>query len=78
MVKDLFETLQAVVKGFGVRLIFLSNVNCLGSSKLATTFCVKLLTVSILLYTKSLVHITASDREMNLSLIEEFFLYTLF
>ena len=78
MLKDLFETLQAVVEGFGVCLVFLSSVVCLGSSKLATRFYVKLLAISILLYKKSLVYTTTTDRETNLSLIEEFFLGTFF
>ena len=36
MVKDLFETLQAVVEGFGVCLVFINSVVCLCSSMLAT------------------------------------------
>ena len=78
MLKDLFETLQAVVEGFGVCLVFLSSVVCLCSSKLATQFRVKLLAISTLLYKKSLVYTTTGDRETNLSLIEEFFLGTFF
>lgn len=78
MVKDLFETLQTVVERFGVCLVFLSSIVCLGSSKLATRFRVKLLTISTLLYNKSSVYTTTSDRETNLSLIEESFLGTLF
>jgi hypothetical protein len=57
MVKDLFETLQAIVERFSVCLIFLSSVVCLGSSELATWFCVKLFTISTLVYKKSLVNI---------------------
>jgi hypothetical protein len=78
MVKDLFETLQAAVEGFGICLIFFSSVSCLGSSKLATRFRVKLLAISTILYKKSLVYTTTSGRETNLSLIEEFFLGTVF
>lgn len=50
MVKDLFEALEAVVEGFGVCLVFLSSIVCLGSSKLATRFRIKLLAISTLLY----------------------------
>jgi hypothetical protein len=78
MVKDLFETLQAIVEGFGVCLVFLSSVVCLGSSKLATRFRVKLLAIYTLLYKKALVYTITSDRETNLSLIEVFFLGTFF
>lgn len=78
MVKGLFETLQAMVEGFGICIVFLSSVVCLGSSKLATRFRVKLLAISTLLYKKSLVYTTTSDRETNLSLIEETFLGTFF
>jgi hypothetical protein len=78
MVKDLFETLQALVEGFDVCLVFLSSVVCLGSSKLATRFRVELFAISTFLYRKSLVYTTTSDRETNLSLIEEFFLGTFF
>ncbi len=78
MVKDLFDTLQTVVEGFGVCLVFLSSVFCPGSSKLATRFLVKLLAISTLLYKKSLVYTTTSDHETNLSLIEGFFLGTFF
>lgn len=78
MVKDLFDTLQAVIEGFGECLVFLSSVIWLGSSKLATRFRVKLLSISTLLYYKSLVHTTTSDGRTNLSLIEEFSLGTLF
>jgi hypothetical protein len=78
MVKDLFETLQAVVEGFGVCLVFLSSVDCLGSSKLATRFCVKMLAISTLVYKKLLVYTTTSERQTNLALIEEFFRGTFF
>jgi hypothetical protein len=54
MVKDLFDTLQAVVKGVGVRVINLNNVSSLGSAKLATRFSVKLLAIPTLLYGNSL------------------------
>jgi hypothetical protein len=77
MVKDLFETLQAVIERFGVCLVFLSSAVCLGSSKLATRFRVKLLAIFTLLY-KLLVYTTTSDRETNLLSIEEFFRGTLF
>jgi hypothetical protein len=78
MVKGLFETLQAVIERLGVCLVFLSSVVCLDSSKLATRFRLKLLAISTLLYKKSLVYTITSDRETNLSLIEEFFLGTFF
>jgi uncharacterized membrane protein YoaT (DUF817 family) len=78
MVKNLVETLQAVVEGFNVCLVSLSSVACLGSSKLATRFRVKLFAISTLLYKKSSVYTTTSDRDTNLPLIEEFFFGTFF
>jgi hypothetical protein len=78
MVKDLFDTLQAVVERLGVCLILLNSVGCLGSSKLAAWFHVKLLANFTLLYKKSLVCTITSDRETNLPLIEEFFFDTFF
>ena len=78
MVKGLFKTLQAVVEGFSICLIFLGSVVCFSSSKLATRFCVKLLAISTLFYKKSLVYTTTSDHEANLSLVEKFFLGTIF
>lgn len=78
MVKDLFDTLQAVVEGFGVTVVFLSSVVGIGSSKLATGFRVKLLAISTLLYKKSLVCTTTSDLETNLPSVEKFVLGTFF
>ena len=78
MVKDLFETLQAVVEGFGVCLVSPSSAVCLGSSKLVARSRTELLAISTLLYKKSLVYTTTSDREMDLILIGEFFLGTFF
>jgi hypothetical protein len=77
MVKNLFETLQAVVERSGVCVVYLSSVVCLVSSKLATRFRVKLLAIFTLLY-KSLVYTTMSDCETNLLSTEESFPGTLF
>jgi hypothetical protein len=78
MVKDLFDTLQAVVEGFGVCHVSLSSVVCLGASKLTTRLCVKLLAISALLYKKSLLYATMGDCETNLYLVENFFAGTFF
>lgn len=52
MFKNPFQTLEAVIEGFGVFLVFLRSVLCLDFSKLATRFRVMMLTISTILYEK--------------------------
>lgn len=49
MLKHSFETFQAVVERLRVCLVFLNNVVCLGSSKLAARFRIKPLAISTIL-----------------------------
>jgi hypothetical protein len=52
MFKNPLETLKAVIEEFGVFLVFLRSILCLGFSKLATRFRVMMLTISTILYEK--------------------------